>query len=1030
MTGIEGCLDAVRAAAGKALSDDDLDRVFSAVQARMRKRAGANGDRAAAARQAAAELGSEARLAAMIEKRSRAINVLRRQALDARTVEGQEVRSVEAALTGVNHHGTGNARSVDATRHGLFAQLAGPMVAELRKSGLIGTLTGRDRGFDRDVARELWRLEDPAAEVARILHGAQEAARAMQNEAGAWIGKLDHYVTRQSHDMLKVRGAGDDAAFRQWAADILPRLDERSFDHLETPEQVAGFLRATWQALASGVHDTATGAEWLAGFKGPGNLAKKASQERVLHFKSADDWFAYNDKYGKGAVVDSMISGLDHAARNTALMRMFGTNPEAMFDAWVHDLTVRARDHGDFSQVDALKQSKNQRILDVLTGKAGMPENSSLAQISQGVRNVQSLAKLGGVLLSSIPDIGVIAATLRHNGIPLLEGYAHAAWSALPGRHTEATREIADLLACGIDGMLGHIHSRFSAEDGIPGMLSKSVELMHRLNGLTWWTDSHKTGVGLILSHNLARNAEHGFVELPARLRVSLERYGIGPAEWEALRSGPVKAADGRTYMTRDTVRSLGNDALDPLIAEPAADLRAAYAEHERSVKAADAKDGARVARELATFRAELERDRSRLQATEARRTEATAGTVERLRARVDRLTAQIEDAETRAEIAGAMRKIDSQEKMRRLLDDVERGLYAKDGAERSDRVVERAGKRDMSAGEALGRRLKAAELRIKEIDARLQTAQHEAVAVTDAAHAAFEARWQERSNTLQAFVEGMNQRAAERVRALSEHGDRLDPQIERLRARKRDELETSLRAYLSDQAREAMTEPRAGDRAVATGGTRAGTAWGEAVRMLMQFKQYPVTYWRRSVMREFQRGDSTDTAGIVHLIVATTLLGYVSMTAKDLVKGRDPRQPKTPGEYRDVVMAAMVQGGGLGIMGDFLFGEANRLGGGFVGSLAGPVFGSLESAHQLFTAIRDGHDARAQGLQFLKNNAPFINLFYTRMALDYLVFYRLQEAMNPGYLRRYEARVKKQNTQTFWLSPSRSPYKAAGTGN
>lgn len=54
------------------------------------------------------------------------------------------------------------------------------------------------------------------------------------------------------------------------------------------------YLRATWQALASGVHESANGSDRLSGFKGPANAAKSASQERSLIFKSADDWLAYN----------------------------------------------------------------------------------------------------------------------------------------------------------------------------------------------------------------------------------------------------------------------------------------------------------------------------------------------------------------------------------------------------------------------------------------------------------------------------------------------------------------------------------------------------------------------------------------------------------------------------------------------------------------------------------------------------------------------------------------------------------------
>jgi hypothetical protein len=241
-----------------------------------------------------------------------------------------------------------------------------------------------------------------------------------------------------------------------------------------------------------------------------------------------------------------------------------------------------------------------------------------------------------------------------------------------------------------------------------------------------------------------------------------------------------------------------------------------------------------------------------------------------------------------------------------------------------------------------------------------------------------------------------------------------------------RDDLQAKLASYIMDTTREGMTESTAAGRAITTAGT-PGTISGEALRLLFQFKQYPMTFLQRSLGRELRR-DGVDVAGIAHLIVATTILGYLSMTAKELAKGRNPRDIQK--EPFKTVAGAMTQGGGLGIYGDFLFGEANRMGGGFVGSLAGPAAGTLEDVHKLITALRDGSDSKtrgqiaaSEGLQLLKNNTPFINLFYTRAALDYFILHRLQEAANPGYLRRYEQKVKKENAQTFWLRPTSSPY-------
>jgi hypothetical protein len=114
-----------------------------------------------------------------------------------------------------------------------------------------------------------------------------------------------------------------------------------------------------------------------------------------------------------------------------------------------------------------------------------------------------------------------------------------------------------------------------------------------------------------------------------------------------------------------------------------------------------------------------------------------------------------------------------------------------------------------------------------------------------------------------------------------------------------------------------------------------------------------------------------------------------------------------------------MAQGGGAGIYGDFLFGEASRLGGGFLETLGGPTVGKLADAKRLFDAAKSGEDVGAQSLRFAVSNTPGNNLFYTRMAADYLFLYELQEAMSPGYLRRMERRAEQERGQEWWLRPS-----------
>ena len=114
-----------------------------------------------------------------------------------------------------------------------------------------------------------------------------------------------------------------------------------------------------------------------------------------------------------------------------------------------------------------------------------------------------------------------------------------------------------------------------------------------------------------------------------------------------------------------------------------------------------------------------------------------------------------------------------------------------------------------------------------------------------------------------------------------------------------------------------------------------------------------------------------------------------------------------------------MQQGGGLGILGGFLFGEFNRFGRTAVGTLAGPVPSEFGALVETLNPARRGEDSWARGGRLVTNNLPLINLFYTRLAIEYLFLFQIQESMNPGYLRRMERRIAKENGQSFLLRPS-----------
>lgn len=231
-----------------------------------------------------------------------------------------------------------------------------------------------------------------------------------------------------------------------------------------------------------------------------------------------------------------------------------------------------------------------------------------------------------------------------------------------------------------------------------------------------------------------------------------------------------------------------------------------------------------------------------------------------------------------------------------------------------------------------------------------------------------------------------------------------------------RGEMARQFRSYFADQNGYMLLTPDAGTLGMMKQGTQKGTGVGEAVRFIMQFKSFPLAYTQKAFGREVKQGGML---GVANLLAMTTLFGYAAMTAKDLSKGHVPRNPTDARSW----LAAFQQGGGAGLYGDVLFSQIlDRRFGDAAAQLMGPtfsdVFGSQGLAGLTARAVQ-GDDTGPAAVRFVKGNTPFLNLFYTRLLLDYAVFYRLQEWMNPGSLARMERELNERTGQQFVAPPS-----------
>ena len=251
-------------------------------------------------------------------------------------------------------------------------------------------------------------------------------------------------------------------------------------------------------------------------------------------------------------------------------------------------------------------------------------------------------------------------------------------------------------------------------------------------------------------------------------------------------------------------------------------------------------------------------------------------------------------------------------------------------------------------------------------------------------------------------------------------------------RLRYRDRMESQLRAYITDQVDDAVVTPGNRERVISNWGTQAGTLRGDAVRLLMHFKSFPISVWERIVRREvyghgsmslrsWLMNDRKGNFRLAQLLAMTTVGGYVSISIKDALKGRTPRRivDEDGRPNLKVFQASFLRGGGAGIYGDFLFTEYDRSYRNALNVVSGPVIGQVPEVAAMVTDAVHGKDISRSAGKLALNNTPYINLFYIRPVLDYSILWNLQEMLDPGSLRRMERAVEERNHQGFFVSPS-----------
>lgn len=242
------------------------------------------------------------------------------------------------------------------------------------------------------------------------------------------------------------------------------------------------------------------------------------------------------------------------------------------------------------------------------------------------------------------------------------------------------------------------------------------------------------------------------------------------------------------------------------------------------------------------------------------------------------------------------------------------------------------------------------------------------------------------------------------------------------------------LMGMILNEADFAVPVPDLRTRAMLNGLAPRGTVPGEIVRSALQFKTFGISVMLTHGRRMIENGPGVGAMYAASLFVSMTVMGALALQLKEIARGKDPREA-TGENWTEFWGAAMLQGGGFAIFGDFLGQAENRFGGGFASTLAGPSVQTAQNVADLtlgntFAAVRGDETQVGRDLiKVLKQETPGGSLWYARLAFERLVLDQLQAEIDPDYrasFRRMRQMADERGQEFFWepgeLAPERAP--------
>lgn len=712
----------------------------------------------------------------------------------------------------------------------------------------------------------------------------------------------------------------------------------------------------------------------------------------------------------------------------------------------------------------------------IMDGSAMRVTNKGKALILQNYLAIQRSAKLGMLPFAQLADLATISGELKYQGVGFGERMLGAATAYFRGdssQQREVARLVGAGIEGWLSEISAHLELLDPQMQGgnFTGAVSAIQNFMFRWSGAQAMTNRAREAGVYMMGAWFGGKKHLDFGELPARTQRILNMFQIGDAEWRTLKAAEwYKGRDGDTFLVPAVVNDIPVDAIDKY-----ADLTGKKEATQNLLKDQLAAEDKRVSelQEAATRKRIAAQD---AEAREGKAYERVKKTTEEQKARTAKVERTYQDAElvvsgveTRAQAAKDRAKVAAEKAKKKALDAEERLAIATNEAAAAEQAaptgeqlaaMEKAAKDDPETARLLQRARKAKEKADKALDRatafnesaqtawlemegaiqriddeyatakekavkdaqRAQEARDQAVVMAKKADAEYSKaqeayiKVQEKTRLAQMdeddAVRRLNEvRKSPRERQ-KEIDERTDKALKDARDAARHQLAERLNAFYADRSRYAVLDIGVREKYALTGAKAADDNWGIAARVMGQFKSFMISQFLRTWGREWYGNEGLGKiSGLVGFAVFSTVLGTMGELMRQYAKGEDGAATfaNNPGGY---LVKGFLRGGAASIMGDFAVGEFSRHGQTFGSYMMGPAGSLVDGVLQAKTAVQRGEDASGAVINTIKQHTPLQNFIWTKATLDFLVWNRLLEWSNPGYLQRSRRKQRENGTE------------------